>query len=135
MKKLVMTFAIVAFLIGGLTINASAQVKTAKQDNKSTKQAKTEQKVDSKAAAEKDVVNYDQMLKDYEKNVDSFIKAYEKFLKDGSDDSKKAYESYRDAALKLEGQLDNAKDKLNRTQVDNFKKIKAKFAKAMAQKG
>ena len=135
MKKLVMTFAIVAFLIGGLTLNASAQVKTAKQDNKSTKQAKTEQKVDSKAAAEKDVVNYDQMLKDYEKNVDSFIKAYDKFLKDGTAENKKVFESYRDAALKLEGQLEKAKDKLNRTQVDNFKKIKARFAKAMAQKG
>ncbi|MBO6024407.1 MAG: hypothetical protein J6P83_06085 [Bacteroidales bacterium] len=134
MKKLVMTFAIVAFLIGGLTINASAQVKAAKQDNKSTKQAKTEQKVESKAVTGKEV-NYDQVIKDYEKNVDSFIKAYEKFLKDGSDENKKVFESYRDAALKLEGQLDKAKDKLNRTQVDNFKKIKARFAKAMAQKG
>lgn len=129
-----MTFAIVAFLIGGLTINASAQVKAAKQDNKSTKQAKTEQKVESKAVTGKEV-NYDQVIKDYEKNVDSFIKAYEKFLKDGSDENKKVFESYRDAALKLEGQLDKAKDKLNRTQVDNFKKIKARFAKAMAQKG
>ena len=134
MKKLVMTFAIVAFLIGGLTINASAQVNTAKQAAKSATKATTEKKVESKAVTGQEV-NYDQLIKDYEKNVDSFIKAYEKFLKDGSDDSKKAYESYRDAALTLEGQLDKAKDKLNRTQVDNFKKIKAKFAKAMAQKG
>ena len=56
MKKLVMTLAIVAFLIGGVTINSNAQDKKAQpQSNPKVENNQTQ--------------NYDQMLKDYETNI------------------------------------------------------------------
>ena len=122
MKKLVMTFAIVAFLIGGLSINANAQEKKT-----TTSKAKTET-VQGKE-------NYDQMLKDYETNINLYIEAYEKAMKAGNTTSDKtSFMTYQKKALDLQAKLENAKDKLTKPQIDTFLKLKAKFAEALKRK-
>lgn len=117
MKKLIMTFAIVAFLVGGFTINASAQEKV---------KAKTEQ--------QQKEVNYDKMLDDYETNVDLYIAAYEKSLKADQGDKVGDYSGYLKKAQDLENKLLKDKEKLNRSQADRFQKIQKKLAKALTKK-
>ncbi len=146
MKKLVMTFAIVAFLIGGLSLNASAQgkVKATKkakventQDEKKLGKAQDEKKI-GKAQDEKKignaqgVANYDQMLKDFETNIDMYIAAYEKAMKGTAD--KNDFMTYQKKALALQAMLDKAKDKLNPNQVEQYIKLKAKLAEALKRK-
>ena len=154
MKKLVMTFAIVAFLIGGLSLNASAQrkVKATKskveitQDEKKLGKAQDEKKI-GKAQDEKKignaqgekkignaqgVANYDQMLKDFETNIDMYIAAYEKAMKGTAD--KNDFMTYQKKALALQAMLDKAKDKLNPNQVEQYIKLKAKLAEALRRK-
>ena len=154
MKKLVMTFAIVAFLIGGLSLNASAQkkVKATKskveitqdekklgkaQDEKKLGKAQDEKKI-GKAQDEKKignaqgVANYDQMLKDFETNIDMYIVAYEKAMKGTAD--KNDFMTYQKKALALQAMLDKAKDKLNPNQVEQYIKLKAKLAEALRRK-
>ena len=131
-----MTFAIVAFLIGGLSINANAQdngVKKskAKVENQDEKQKKQEEKKATKDQTNK-VVNYDQMLNDYEMNVDKYIEEYEKSLK--GDTEKSNYAGYLKKAQDLEAKLLKAKEQLTRAQVDRFQKIQAKLAKALTKK-
>lgn len=117
-----MTFAIVAFLIGGLSINANAQEKKT-----TTSKAKTET-VQGKE-------NYDQMLKDYETNINLYIEAYEKAMKAGNTTSDKtSFMTYQKKALDLQAKLENAKDKLTKPQIDTFLKLKAKFAEALKRK-
>ena len=123
MKKLVMTFAIVAFLIGGLSINANAQNKKPA----TTSKAKTET-VQGKE-------NYDQMLKDYETNINLYIEAYEKAMKAGNTTSDKTnFMTYQKKALDLQTKLEKAKDKMTQSQIDTFLKLKAKFAEALKRK-
>ena len=123
MKKLVMTFAIVAFLIGGLSINANAQNKKPA----TTSKAKTET-VQGKE-------NYDQMLKDYETNINLYIEAYEKAMKAGNTTSDKTnFMTYQKKALDLQTKLEKAKDKMTQSQMDTFLKLKAKFAEALKRK-
>ena len=136
MKKLVMTFAIVAFLIGGLSLNANAQDKAvkkskAKVENQDEKQKKQEEKKATKDQTNK-VVNYDQMLNDYEMNVDKYIEEYEKSLK--GDAEKANYAGYLKKAQDLEAKLLKAKEQLTRAQVDRFQKIQTKLAKALTKK-
>lgn len=150
-----MTFAIVAFLIGGLSINANAQdVKVKKSKAKVENQDEKQKKAEKQAAAEAEkkaamdaekkaakkatkdqankVVNYDQMLNDYESNVDNYIKMYEASLKSGSDNSN--YATYLKKAQDLEAKLTKAKEQLSRSQVDRFVKIQTKLAKALTKK-
>lgn len=120
-----MTFAVMAFLIGGLTFNASAQDAKGKTKSKA--------KVEKTQTEE----NYDQMLKDYEANVNKYIEAYEKALKGGDKTAEKngtEYKTYLKKAQELEAKLEKAKDKLNRTQVEKFVKIKEKLAAALTKK-
>ena len=131
-----MTFAIVAFLIGGLSLNANAQDKAvkkskAKVENQDEKQKKQEEKKATKDQTNK-VVNYDQMLNDYEMNVDKYIEEYEKSLK--GDTEKSNYAGYLKKAQDLEAKLLKAKEQLTRAQVDRFQKIQAKLAKALTKK-
>ena len=150
-----MTFAIVAFLIGGLSINANAQDKNAKkskaqvenQDEKLKKEEKkaameaekkaameAEQKATKKATKDQSnkIVNYDQMLDEYESNVNKYIENYEKSLKGDADKSN--YAGYLKKAQDLEAKLMKAKEQLNRSQVDRFNKIQTKLAKALTKK-
>ena len=133
-----MTFAIVAFLIGGLSLNASAQSKKVKatekakventQDEKKLGTAQNEKKVGNAQGA----ANYDQMLKDFETNIDKYIAAYEKAMKGTAD--KNDFMTYQKKALALQAMLDKAKDKLNPNQVEQYIKLKAKLAEALRRK-
>lgn len=116
-----MTFAIVAFLIGGFTINASAQapVKT---------KAKTEKQSKTKAD------NYDKMLKDYESYINKYIAAYEKFLKGGNSNDKNDYMTYQKKALEIQGKLEKAKENLSKPQLELFEQLKARFDAALQVK-
>jgi len=115
-----MTFAIVAFLIGGLSFNANAQ------------DAKTK----SKAKVENKKVDYDQMLKEYETTINNYIAAYEKFLKGDKGTSAKTetYLTYQKKALDLQAKLEKAKEQMSETQVALFLKLKGKLAEALKRK-
>ena len=119
-----MTLAIVAFLIGGVTINANAQDKKAQpQSNAKVENNQTQ--------------NYDQMLKDYETNINLYIAAYEKAMKAGENglsSAKPDFMTYQKKALDLQAKLEKAKDKLTPTQIDTFLKLKARFADALKRK-
>ena len=123
MKKLVMTFAIVAFLLGGFVSTAQAQG----NDTKSGKDAKNTKEIV--------VNNYDQMIKDFEINVNNYISTYEKALKDGTLD-KSDYMTYLKKAQDLQTKLNNAMSagKLNKDQVEYFKRISKKLADALKRK-
>lgn len=131
MKKLVMTFAIVAFLIGGLTLNASAQGKDKVSTNKKAK-ATVETPQKPKVKGNQTTPNYDQMLKDFETNIDKYIASYEKAMKGTAD--KNDFMTYQKKALDLQAKLEKAKDKLNQNQIDQFLKLKAKLAEALKRK-
>ena len=133
-----MTFAIVAFLIGGLSLNASAQSKKVKATEKAKVENTQDVKKLGKAQDEKKVgnaqgaANYDQMLKDFETNIDKYIAAYEKAMKGTAD--KNDFMTYQKKALALQAMLDKAKDKLNPNQVEQYIKLKAKLAEALKRK-
>lgn len=182
MKKLVMTFAMVAFLIGGLTLNANAQDRTnakskakvenkkeekkatpevkpqaSKQENKAVKsedkkQAKPVNSEDNNKANKqvkpqdnnqsskqvKPQSKVDQLLKEYETNVNGYINAYEKFLKaDKNQDNSikpETYLKYMKRAQELENEIDLIKDQLKDEQLKKFEMLKGKFAKALTKK-
>lgn len=120
MKKIV-AFAITALLIGGFAFNANAQtVDKAPQKAKTEKVQKAE--------------NYDQMLKDFETNINKYIENYEKALKGGSD-SKVDYKSYLKKAQDLQSKLEKAKESLSQSQMEMFLKLKDKLANALKRKG
>ena len=126
MKKLVMTLSIVAFLIGGLSLNANAQINSDKTQNKEQNKAKIEKPQTGE--------NYDQMLKDYESYINKYIAYYEKAVSKGSTSEKNEFMTYQKKALDLQGKLEKAKDKLNQGQMDLFLRLKAKFAEALRRK-
>jgi hypothetical protein len=129
MKKIIMTFAVMAFLIGGLTINANAQEK------KVEKKAKVENTQNQKKLGVNKAVDIDKMLKDYGTNVDKYIETYKAALKGDKSVNKNTYEGYKKTAQKLEGQLEKIKEDMSPTQVKIFEKTKAKFAEALTEKG
>lgn len=124
-----MTFAVMAFLIGGLTINANAQEK------KVEKKAKVENTQNQKKLGVNKAVDIDKMLKDYGTNVDKYIETYKAALKGDKSVNKNTYEGYKKTAQKLEGQLEKIKEDMSPTQVKIFEKTKAKFAEALTEKG
>ena len=124
-----MTFAVMAFLIGGLTINANAQEK------KVEKKAKVENTQNQKKLGVNKAVDIDKMLKDYGTNVDKYIETYKAALKGDKSVNKNTYEGYKKTAHKLEGQLEKIKEDMSPTQVKIFEKTKAKFAEALTEKG
>ena len=129
MKKIIMTFAVMAFLIGGLTINANAQEK------KVEKKAKVENTQNQKKLGVNKAVDIDKMLKDYGTNVDKYIETYKAALKGDKSVNKNTYEGYKKTSQKLEGQLEKIKEDMSPTQVKIFEKTKAKFAEALTEKG
>lgn len=119
-----MTFAIVAFLIGGLSINANAQDK-----KPTTNKSKTETTQGNE--------NYEQMLKDYETNINLYIAAYDKAMKAGENgvsSAKPDFMTYQKKALDLQAKLEKSKDKLTQAQIETFLKLKARFADALKRK-
>lgn len=127
-----MTFAIVAFLIGGFTINASAQVDKASNSSKKTETKKTDNTVKSNSQTGQKV-DYEQVLKDYESYINKYIENYKQFLKEG-DSSKIDWKTPLKKAQDLEKKLENAKKDLNDKQIEKFLKLKEKLADALKRK-
>ncbi len=152
MKKLVMTFAIVAFLFGGLSISANAQNKGEIKGNKLEKEMSGDsQKIQTQAGKEKlqvgqekpqagkgklqgKEVNYDKLIKEFENAVNNYISSYEKALKAGTLDKTDDYMNYLKKAQQLQAQLDKAKDKMSKPQQEQYLRIKDKLAQALRRK-
>ena len=118
-----MTFALVAFMIGGFTISANAQDDSKKKKDKDEVSAT----VDNAQA----VVNYAQMLKDYESNINLYIEKYKESLKPNS---KADWKTPLKKAEALEKKLEKAKEELNDAQIAKFIKLKEKLAAALSRK-
>ena len=124
-----MTFAVMAFLIGGLTINSNAQEKKTVTKSK----VETTQTIQTNSTSQK--LDIDKTLKEYGMNVDKYIETYKAALKGDKSVNKNTYEGYKKTAQKLEGQLEKVKEDMSSTQVKIFEKTKAKFAEALTEKG
>ena len=131
MKKLVMTFAIVAFLIGGFTISANAQNDDAKTSNK--EKAKVENAAKDNASTVQKV-DYDQMLKDYETYINKYIQNYKQSLKNNASSKAADWQTPLKKAQDLEKKLENAKKNLTDDQIAKFLKLKEKLASALTRK-
>ena len=147
MKK-IMSFAILAFLMGGLVFNAAAQdTKAVKSSKKSSQSSmKFQKKAKMEKADKPGTVNYEQTLKDYEQAVELCLTQYNIIQKgapkaNSKNDAsyKKAEQQYKHAcaqidssianAEKLKNVLEDARNKslLDRTQVDRLNKANKKF--------
>lgn len=135
MKK-ILTLAIMALLMGGLTFTANAQERGSKKEGK--KEAKKEV-VKTKRTAAKDTktakftktkgkTNWDSTIKDYETTVETCVKYFEEMKnpKAGKNVTKK-FEDALAKAEKLKGQLEQAKGDLDRTQTDRVNKATQKL--------
>jgi type III secretory pathway component EscV len=125
MKK-ILTFAILALLLGGLTVNANAQKRT-KSNAKETAVAK-------KVGKE---VDWEKTLKEYEGAVDQCVSIYKKMQKaqkEVKDENgyKNLVKQFNDSLAKAEGlkaQLEKVRSELTRSQVNRFNKANKKLAK------
>lgn len=102
-----------AILIGGFAFNASAQ------DKKTPAQEKKDVKTE----------NWDKVLKDYEQAVDKCVTIFQKMQKnDGTGkDLSKEFNTTLAKANNLKTKLENARDQLDRTQVDRLNKANQKL--------
>ena len=131
MKK-ILTFVVTAFLIGGLAFSANAQDKT---KTKAQSKAKVENTADNAKVEKPQAPNYDQMLKDFETNINKYIEYYEKALKAGETNGKAPdYRPYMKKAQELQAKLEKAKENLTQGQMEMFLKLKDKFADALKRK-
>ena len=111
-----MTATILAFLIGGLSISASAQDKTS--GNPQAQQEVVQKKV-----------NWDKELTKYDKAVDECVKAYKASIEKGSA-SEKAPSDLPKLLKKAQGMkttIENSLKELTKEQVDRFNKINEKL--------
>jgi uncharacterized coiled-coil DUF342 family protein len=129
MKK-IMTFAVLAFLMGGLAINVNAQDK--KPVKKTKTQVETTQNTSEKAPKVQE--DFDQLIKDYSNNVTNYINEYKKFTSGDNASGKNMCEKYKQAALKIEAKIDPSKDKLDDSQKKIYEKSYKEFHKALMQK-
>ena len=113
MKK-ILTFAIMALLLGGFAFNASAQKKTTATQNKENVQQKED---------------WDKTLKEYETAVDQCVTAFQKMQKDNGKDASvvKEFNNALDKAEKLKNKIEKAKKELTRAQVNRFNKATQKL--------
>ena len=149
-------FVLMACLMGGLTINANAQVKIQKADNK--KEAKTEEvkkegkevkkelkevnkeanKASSKTVSMEGkktvkMVDWNSEIKEYGLIVDKCVKLYKNL---NTKDAKVNTEDFNKSvkmALAQKEKIEKSKDQLNRTQVARFKKITKKLDKILTK--
>lgn len=147
MKK-IMSFAFLAFLMGGLVFNTTAQDAKAVKNNKKNKQSSVtlQKKAKMEQAKKGTTINYEQTLKDYEQAVELCLTQYNIIQKgapkaNSKNDAsyKKAEQQYKQAcaqidssianAEKLKNVLEDARNKslLDRTQVDRLNKANKKF--------
>ena len=126
MKK-ILTFAILALLLGGLTVNANAQKRTKSN-------AKETAAVAKKAGKE---VDWEKTLKEYEAAVDQCVSVYKKVQKaqkeiKNENGYKDLVKQFNDSLAKAEGlkaQLEKVRSELTRSQVNRFNKANKKLAK------
>lgn len=130
-----MTFAIMALLLGGLTLNANAQDKKV-TTGKQTKQnvSVTSKKADDKKKAEEKeklakAEDWTSLIKEFEVAVDQTVKAYEKMQATGGKADPKEFNKYLAQAEGLQARIDKAKEVLDRTQSSRFAKAKEKLSK------
>lgn len=122
MKK-VLTFVIMAFLMGGMVFNANAQ------DRKDTKKAKKET-VSKKVVKE----DWNKTLKEYEAAVDNCVSVFNKMQKDpGNKTLGNEFNKALQKAETLKSKLENAKAQLDRTQVDRLNKANKKLSVVYAK--
>ena len=113
MKK-ILTFAMMAFLLGGFAFNANAQVRTTKPaDKKAVKSEVTKNKTDM-----------DKTIKDFEQAVDKCVSLY-KGLKNNDAKAKnntKEFDTALAKAEQLKTNIEKSKDQLNKSQSERFQK-------------
>lgn len=120
MKK-ILTFAIMALLMGGFAFNANAQDRTAKPQKK----AVIEKKADKPATTD-----MEKTLKQFEQAVDKCVSLH-KALQNQGDNAKNATKEFNAALAKaetLKSNIEKAKDGMSRSQVDRFQKAVAKLS-------
>ena len=113
-----MTATILAFLIGGLSISASAQGKDDTASKSQTQQEAVQKKV-----------NWDKELTKYDRAVDECVKAYKASIEKGSA-SEKAPADLPKLLKKAQGMkttIENSLKELTKEQIDRFNKINAKL--------
>lgn len=114
MKK-VLTFAIMALLLGGFAFNANAQERSTKaaSEKKATKTEVTKSKTDM-----------EKTVKDFEQAVDKCVSLY-KAIKGQDTKAKSSTKDFDNAlakAEKLKSTIEKSKDQLNRSQAERFQK-------------
>ena len=114
MKK-ILTFVVMAILLGGFTVNANAQnVMKYKANDKNKKEVMQEVKAKGE--------NWDKVLDEYDQAVDKCLTLYDAMLK--KDSSAKASEKDFNKALSqaeaLRDKINKAKSTLTRAQVKRF---------------
>ena len=109
MKKTILTVAVLAFLMGGMTYSASAH-------EVSTKNATEIFAGD----------NWDKILDEYEKYVDQYIKVYKKAM-NGDISALNEYLELSEKAQKLAEKLEEAEDELTEAQLKRYMKITQKM--------
>lgn len=114
-----MTFALMALLLGGLTISANAQVKSAKKA------------AEKKEAAKKVTTteNWETVLKDFEAAVDETVNAFDVMQKSGDKKDSAAFNKFLKKAEGLQTKLEKAKNELSKSQGSRFNKAKEKLSK------
>lgn len=121
MKK-ILTFAVMAFLLGAFTVNVNAQDKTSKPKN----QAKTEVQ---------QTEDWNKVISEFESAVDKCVTAYQKMQKSGGKDASavKEFNSTLDRVEKIKTKIEKAKNQLDRTQVNRYNKACQKLAQVYAK--
>ena len=132
MKKMI-TFALMALLIGGFAYNANAQVATTNQQKKAEKsEVKSEEpQVTNQKPGKVEELN--KSLTEYEQAVDNCVSIYQ-MMRDNNKKDKdytKEFDSSLAKAEKLKAQLEKYRLKMDRTQVDRLNKANEKLSKIM----
>lgn len=135
MKK-ILTLAVMALLLGGLSFSANAQVKVSKsKDAKTAKTATVKKDSAKKEAVKKDAgttkkVDWNKELKSFEQAVDQCLTLFKSVQETGGKDEKivKNYNAALEKAENLKTKIDKAKKELDRTQADRFNKACQKLS-------
>ncbi len=128
--KRIITFAIMALLMGGFAANANAQGKDdATKESNTAKTTLTTSTVKTTSNTETVAVKEDwnKVIANYEETVNKCVA-----LND-TEKGTKAFTDALDKALSLKTKIEKVKDQLNRTQIHRFNEATAKLNKLMAK--
>ena len=121
MKKLLLTLAVVAFFVGGVTVKASAA--------KITKSTKIELTAGDK---------WDKLLDEYEHYVEMYSKTYKKAMsgdmRAANDKTASEYQAWADKAQKIAQQLEKGKNEMTAAQKKRYQTIAKKMSDVAKQK-